>query len=967
MIRLKLLLLLFIFITGISYAQYPFYFQITSEEGLPSNEVYSIIQDKKGFIWIGCDAGIYKYDGIRFIPYKSEKQQSKSLSGLCESATGRIYCYSFKGQVFYVENDSLYELKHDFDRVSCINSDNDGNIWIGHFNGLSKYNEKKKQWNRYNSKDWTNKKDVENFIFNSRVNKDGSVDFLCNSGIGTYKNGKFNLKKFDYEKYNLTAGNFFIENIKNEKWLFSFKDALVFKIANGKIEENNSNKLKDILKNKKITNLININNKIWITTYSGLVIYDPEKDIAEIYYPEISFSNAIIDREKNIWLTSLQNGILRIPNFEYLAWNKENNGLNHDILYKIIGNGDLIYFATVDGYVGLINYKTNELKTFESDIKGDVQQLYFDSINGRLYYTINNTLYYIENNKINSLPGLFPPLKEMLLLNNEYILCSSFGTYIYTSLTDKKEPEKINNEWSRSISYESKNKTLWIGTNNGIYTYKKENKRWKQTALFLEQNQIISFDFSENEEQLFAITFKGEIFQIENNNVLKIAQLPTNIQANHMINNQSNLICASNKGLWIYNLKNKAWKNINKEDGLATNNIQQVQIAKKFIWLATGNGLQKIPLDNEDKHVKGNIFIKSLLINGEAANISNSININYNQSLSIKPEASSYKSNGKYKYAYRISSVDTNWSIIPGNTEQIDLLKLPSGEIQIELKLIDHKGIDSENTIQLNVYVKPPFWQKWWFYIIIALGVLIAAYFIFRKRIAVLKARQVKEIERINLESELRLTQQAALKAQMNPHFIFNVLNSIKGFIYENDKKNAAVYLSNFADLIRRILELSSNPYVKLEQELNALELYIKLEAMLLQKDFSYSIKSEESVDISTTQIPALIIQPYVENAFKHGLRHKEGAKKLTIHISKPSETLLQIEIEDNGIGRAAAEKINNANSKKHESFASSAIEKRINLLNHEKDGIIGVEFIDLKEENNTPAGTKVILRITLT
>lgn len=227
---------------GINNTLYPFYFQITSEEVLPGNEVYSIIQDKKGFIWIGCDAGIYKYDGIRFIPYKSEKQQSKSLSGLCESARGRIYCYSFKGQVFYLKNDSLYELKHDFDRVSCINSDNDGNIWIGHFNGLSKYNEKKKQWNRYNSKAWTNKKDVENFIFNSSVNKDESVDFLCNSGIGTYRNGKFNLKKFDYEKYSLTAGNFFIENIKNEKWLFSFKDALVLKIVNRKIQENNSKK-----------------------------------------------------------------------------------------------------------------------------------------------------------------------------------------------------------------------------------------------------------------------------------------------------------------------------------------------------------------------------------------------------------------------------------------------------------------------------------------------------------------------------------------------------------------------------------------------------------------------------------------------------------------------------------------------------------------------------------------------------
>lgn len=966
MIRIKLLFISILF-SGICYAQYPFYFQITSEEGLPSNEVYSIIQDKKGFIWIGCDAGIYKYDGIRFIPYKSDKQQSKSLTGLSESASGRIYCYSFKGQVFYVENDSLHELKHTFKSIANIMCDNKGNVWINHTMGISQFIEKENKWIDYNAKNWTTKKNAESFTFNSKKNKDGSFIFLSSSGIVKQDHNKFELTEFNYEKYGLTVGNFL--NIETDKqiWLFSFKGGIVYKKENGAFKKHESKNLTDALSDRKITNLIYLQNKIWITTYSGLIIYNPENDIVEIVYPDFAFSNGIIDRENNIWLTTLQNGVLRIPDLNYLVWNKENNGLNHDILYRIIGNGNSIYFATVDGYVGFINCETNELKTFESDIKGDIQQLYFDSIKSRLYYTINNTLYYIENNKINSLPGLFPPLKEMLFLNNEYILCSSFGTYIYTSLTDKKELEKINNEWSRNIEYNTKNKTLWIGTNNGIYTYKKEKNGWKETALFLEQNQIISFDFSENEEQLFAITFKGEIFQIENNNVLKIAELPANVQANHMINNQSNLICASNKGLWIYNLKNNTWKNISKEDGLATDNIQQVQIVKNSIWLATGNGLQKIPLENEDKHVKGNIFIKSVLINGEAANISNPININYNQSLSIKPEASSYKSNGKFKYTYRISSVDTNWSIIPGNTEQIDLLKLPSGEMLIELKLIDHKGIDSENTIQLSVYVKPPFWQKWWFYIIIALGVLTAAYFIFRKRIAVLKARQAKEIERINLESELRLTQQAALKAQMNPHFIFNVLNSIKGFIYENDKKNAAVYLSNFADLIRRILELSNNPYVKLEQELEALELYIKLEAMLLQKDFSYSIKIDENIDGSAIQIPALIIQPYVENAFKHGLRHKKGAKQLSIQITKPNEKLLQIEISDNGIGRNAATEINKANIKKHEPFASTAIEKRINLLNHEKDGIIGAEFIDLKEENNTPAGTKVILRITLT
>jgi ligand-binding sensor domain-containing protein len=949
-----------------NYAQYPFYFQITSEEGLPSNEVYSIIQDKKGFIWIGCDAGIYKYDGIRFIPYKSDKQQSKSLSGLCESESGRIYCYSFKGQVFYIENDSLFELTHSFEKISCIISDNQGNIWFNHPFGISQFIEKENKWINYSSKNWTNKIDVENFTFNSKLNKDGSFSFISSTGLVKYRHGKFELSEFNYEKHGLTAGNFLNIETEKQSWLFSFKGGIVYKNADGTFKKHESKKLTAALSNRKITNLIYLQNKIWITTYSGLLIYNPENDVTEIYYPDLAISNCIIDREKNIWLTTLQNGILRIPDFEFLVWNKENSGLQHDKLYKITHFGDSIFFATVDGYVGILNTKTQEIKTYESEIKGDIQQLYFDNNTKTLYFTINNNLFFIENEKVKSVNNLFYPLKAMLHVNNEYFLCSSFGTHLYSSLNNTKHPILLTNEWSRNIHYNQKYQTLWIGTNNGLLAFNKLNNTWTQTATFLKKTQIISFYFSENEEQLFAITFKGEIYRVEKNTISKIAELPLNVQANQIrcVNNE--LICATNRGLWIYHLKNKTWRNISKADGLATDNIQQLCIVKKSIWLASGNGLQKIPLQNGNISVKGKLYIKNFLVNGKAIDILKPIKLNYNQSLSIQPQASAYKSNGQFKYAYRINLLDSSWSIFPGNTEQIDILKLPSGEITIELKLIDHKGVDSENSIVLSVSVNPPFWQKWWFYVLIALVVLSASYFIFRKRITLMQARQVKEIERINLENELRLTQQSALKAQMNPHFIFNVLNSIKGFIYENDKKNAASYLSNFADLIRKILELSNSPYVKLEQELEALELYIKLEAMLLHKDFSYSIQVDKNIDSSAIQIPALIIQPYVENAFKHGLRHKEGNKELNILLSKPNHNLLQIEIEDNGIGREAAEKINTANTKKHESFASTAIEKRINLLNHEKEGIIGVEFIDLKQENNLPAGTKVVLRITL-
>jgi LytS/YehU family sensor histidine kinase len=170
--------------------------------------------------------------------------------------------------------------------------------------------------------------------------------------------------------------------------------------------------------------------------------------------------------------------------------------------------------------------------------------------------------------------------------------------------------------------------------------------------------------------------------------------------------------------------------------------------------------------------------------------------------------------------------------------------------------------------------------------------------------------------------------------------------------------------LNDFSSLVRKVLDLSSLPSVSLDEELEALKLYIDLEAMLLQSDFEYSVHVDEDIDLSGIQIPALLIQPYVENAFKHGLRHKIGPKRLTITISMDeNKGVLSVEINDNGIGRAAAEQLNSTNRGEHRSFATSAMEKRLELLNHERKDVVGVEITD-KFEGEVAIGTIVTVRI---
>jgi sensor histidine kinase YesM len=222
-------------------------------------------------------------------------------------------------------------------------------------------------------------------------------------------------------------------------------------------------------------------------------------------------------------------------------------------------------------------------------------------------------------------------------------------------------------------------------------------------------------------------------------------------------------------------------------------------------------------------------------------------------------------------------------------------------------------------------------------------------------------------LEKIQLESDLRWSQQNALKAQMNPHFLFNILNSIKGYIYENDKANAIKYLSDFSSLVRDVLELSSLSYVSLEKELQFIKVYIALEAMLLEDDFEYHINVSEAIDTSYLQIPTLLLQPFVENSFKHGLRFQKGRKKLELNLRISEETdELIIDVIDNGIGREQSTKIYQS-SDKRTSFATNAINQRIELLNQEIQNSIQVTIFDLKDTEDNNIGTQVQLQIKLT
>ncbi len=311
------------------------------------------------------------------------------------------------------------------------------------------------------------------------------------------------------------------------------------------------------------------------------------------------------------------------------------------------------------------------------------------------------------------------------------------------------------------------------------------------------------------------------------------------------------------------------------------------------------------------------------------------------------------------EYQYKLEGYDKEWHA-GTDVREARYPSLPAGNYAFHVKAsIDHLNwITSNNEIAL--YIVPPFWQRWWFItaMIMLLALIIHALYWMR-------LKQVREKEKIKSEYNQKIAEieMKALRAQMNPHFIFNCLNSINRYIVKSDHATASLYLTRFSKLIRLILDNSNSKNVLLSNELEALRIYIEMESLRFNNKFTYNIALDKEVYVDIMEVPPLIIQPYVENAIWHGLLHKETAGHLDINLSMIDESMLQCIIEDNGVGRDKAREYKSKSATTKKSLGMKLTEDRISLLNKHASSNASITIIDLVH-NGEPAGTKVVLKI---
>lgn len=531
-----------------------------------------------------------------------------------------------------------------------------------------------------------------------------------------------------------------------------------------------------------------------------------------------------------------------------------------------------------------------------------------------------------------------------------------------------------------------KDDIVYIKTNSDLikYNYKQkisldfnvfrdDNKQFKESeggSLLLSNNRLYLNSFTQG---LLEINLtKPSEFEIYN----KKSGLPSSLVYAIREDDNKKLWLGTANGLSILDPISKKVNNINRRHGMREPNFlhfwnPKMEFSEQgnlfFYGADYVNWIHQSGFDNiinlpqakiasiefADNSSKNNYNLKA----GENINISyldNYFEIHFSSGDYILPE--------DQQFIYKLDGFDDQWRTT--NTSLVKYTKVPHGDYQFRLRAVNFVGNESENIATLDITIIPPYWKTWWFYLLLCLvflGLLYCFYAFWRK--------QIKEKEKIKSDFQKRVTEieMDALRAQMNPHFLFNSLNSIKNYALTKGPFETAEYLTKFSHLIRLILQNSKTSTIVLQDEIEALRLYIEIEDLRFEEKFDFEINIDEGIDLLTWHIPPLILQPYVENAIWHGLMHKQSGKgKLLVELKNIGNALICI-IEDNGIGREMAHKIKERkDSIRKKSLGMKITRDRIELTNELYNTDTSVKIVDLINKAGESIGTRVIITIPI-
>lgn len=957
--------------------------------GLLSNYISSLYTDSKGTLWVGSNKGLMVFDfhKNRFLKIESPVFENNST----------VYCY-------------------EEDRV--------GNMYVGTASGLYFWKRAENTWINL-SEQYCNAGDIalvkglllhndERTLLVSTAKKGFYKVDLSTQTIQTlhFKLGVFDEcclytnKLLPLNDSLVLCGSLSLGMLKLNLNTNTFS----WPVKGGALNGNAHmmyNTVPEIVKDRS--------GHFWIAShYHGLCRYFPDQDSTGIYAVQppgqFNFNARSIqalyeDRQGNLWVGTNGSGIYRfIPTLRSVSYFRQNDkdksalpalgnvvaisAIDTSTLLIGMKNGMSLFDKKTDFFThmpGNTHYKENKILEYATCAvkKGDDLWIGTSRL-GFMRYNLATGALKILTRFSAPQPVYADGVTKILDLGNDRLCLLNFNTitlfntrtFANTSIANDTVSPLYRLTDIADIYLGTTLNELWIFCADGsMYLYRFDiGTLTDRTPAFggLTRAPIIYKAVVDQQRQVLWCATNYGVMLIENDQVKKIYTIHGQKDEYAEIRN---LLLTGNY-LWITNGRAVARIDLNSDEQLILGQQEGFIDLKLYphsfirspwntLLIGSNDGFFEIFPEQLDKTAALPAFLTSFSVHGKPYQNNSSIflmdtiQLSYKQNFfSFDVSSFDYASAGDIEYAYMLEGFDKEWNILPKGQRSGSYTNVPGGTYR--LKLISRCGNGEWNSSGKDtvLIISKPYYQQTWFLLLLGLLTSAFLYILYKRRIYVIKQ---KEKRRRDYEIRLNELENSALRTQMNPHFIFNSLNTINALINAQQNDRANKYLGKFSRLIRLILDYSRAKRITLQEELELVALYIELEQLRFSHKFDYKLNLPKDISADLLEIPPMIVQPFVENAILHGLLPLQDAGLLEINISV-SEQLLEITVRDNGMGREQSAKNRQHSYPGHKSHGTDITIKRIELFNQEHGCDSGVRILDMKSDTGQATGTKVVI-----
>lgn len=932
------------FVSGQTYT----YKNYNNSDGLASSVVYDICQDTDGFLWFATESGVSRFDGTHFKNFTFDdglpanvivKVFADSKGRVWMSGLNKSICYYYKGRIYNLQKDSSFKNLRIKSFVDQFAEDSDGNLLMRAGREYLLY---------------IPAKGAEPMLlpsplkigFASVANNFPGKGFLIGNNDSIFRLTGAKMKFWK-------LGN----NVDDETDI-----SLISGLGEWKIPRPNATRSFNSLRGRPR----------FVNTSDGALELDSVTGhYKERLLPGKAINQTFIDNENNTWFITEGEGVYRLVSKDCKTWSFR----QHSPIFSITDwQGDILAGSN---YSQLYRFAANKVDsfTFQStakkpgkfpgekyELKGGSNRAYAmgkmkngDVLIGFDWFVVllskGNKMVIRESEPVKSIC----PIDENTML---------VGTARYTAILNCHDLSVVKKIWyDRSTAVHYSGNYYYIATSQGLYAGKHPDSLSFLGNDIPEGSSFILSMITGDKDITWMATQEHGIIGIRDK------QLVTHFtMANGLSSNMCKAICldggnlwiATDKGLNMINLldKNYPVKTYTTADGLPFNNIDAVYVRDHVVYIGSPAGLTLFRPEKFGESSVCGLKILDIVLGDSSMPLASSYSVMFNKNnFKINYTAISYRSSENIIYYYRMNGLNNVWDST--NQTTLEFPSLPAGNYKFELMAKNRFGIRSE-PVAFFLIVNAPFWQKTWF--MISILVIIAAAVCW---ITIIRFRRLrrKEWEKIRVRQKVNDLEQRVQRAQMNPHFIFNCLNSIQSYILNNDIDATNHYLTEFAQLMRQTLDNSDKRSISIGNEIRYLENYLELEKMRFGQHFNFLIEIDPVMHTNDIYIPVMFLQPYVENSIHHGLRHKKnGQGFIRIWFSQNNKCLV-CTIQDNGVGRKRAMEYKSRLGATHISKGTELNRERANTLNEDSAEKMSIETHDLYDEQNEPTGTRVVIK----